>query len=362
MKKYVLSALVLTTLALTGCGQNGQLAFGQSHTQQNSTSDSSTVPDIQQKLSQDLQSLQGLFSNGRQRAHLTQQQLDQLNQQLSQQLNQLMSQAKAFNQHALMHKVSHRIGLRKLPRQNNYGSQTAQDGIQITAGDRKVTQTTLKAASKIVQQISLPILKSNVGLPTGSTKLVLFSSKQSYANALAQAGVPHSQLNAIVSNTGGLTIGSDIWIPLYNLEDQSDLANVLTHELTHVVLNQKGIGDTIPTWVNEGMAWHDGMQALDQVDSNKAKQESAALTQQVQEAKQNGHLLPLTASEDDILNADYNVEWTDYLAIQNLISQQGPQKMDAFLNSIAKNGVDASFQAVYQEPITQFENNFINKL
>jgi hypothetical protein len=360
MKKYMIPAIVLATLALTGCGQNSQLALGQGNAQAN-TPDSS-ASDIQQKLSQDLQSLQGIFNNGRQHAHLTQQQIDQINQQLNQQLNTLMGQAKQFNQHAIMHKLSHRIGLHKLPRQGDYGTQNAKDGVQVDAGDRKVSQSTLQAASQIVQQVSLPILKTNVGLPSGSTKLVLFSSKQSYAAALGQAGVPRDQLNAIVSNTGGLTIGSDIWIPLYNLQDKSDLANVLTHELTHVVLNQKGIGDTIPTWVNEGMAWHDGMQALDQVDSNKAKQESSALTQQVQDAKQNGHLLPLTASEDDILNADYNVEWTDYLAIQNLISQQGPEKMDAFLNGIAKEGVDSSFQATYNEPITQYENDFINKL
>ncbi|MGZ4134780.1 MAG: hypothetical protein ACXVC1_05755, partial [Tumebacillaceae bacterium] len=91
---------------------------------------------------------------------------------------------------------------------------------------------------------------------------------------------------------------------------------------------------------------------------------AAELTKQVQDAKQNGKLLPLTASEDDILTADYNVEWTDYLAIQNLISQDqnGPAKIDAFLNGIAKQGVDNSFQAQYGQSITQYEKEFTQTL
>ncbi|MGZ4111122.1 MAG: hypothetical protein ACXVP5_01580 [Tumebacillaceae bacterium] len=380
-KATLLTGLVVASIALTGCGQSTAQALNlnkkQDQNQTQANVQNISAMSMQEKISQDIQSLQNFFGRGHRRnlqqdANLQQwgqqanQLSDQLNQQLQQQLNQLMNEAQQFNQHAMLRKMSHRIGLRRLPKQsNNYGQQNVNgSGVQVTAGDRRVSQATLQSAGQIVQQISLPILKENVGLPASGTHLVLFSSQQSYAQALVQAGVPQQQLQSIVSNTGGLTIGNDIWIPLYNLQDKSDLANVLTHELTHVVLNQKGIGDTIPTWVNEGMAWHDGMLALNQVNPNKAKQEAAELTKQVQDAKQNGKLLPLTASEDDILTADYNVEWTDYLAIQNLISQDqnGPAKIDAFLNGIAKQGVDNSFQAQYGQSITQYEKEFTQTL
>jgi hypothetical protein len=146
------------------------------------------------------------------------------------------------------------------------------------------------------------------------------------------------------------------------LQDQSDLANVLTHELTHVVLNQKGIGDSLPTWINEGIAWHDGLLAQSQVSPQKTQQLTAKLNQQIHQVAQQQQLLQLSASENDILSANYNVEWEDYLAVQNLLNTYGNQAFLSFLNGISQNGVDASFQQTYNMSRANYEASFYQTL
>jgi hypothetical protein len=256
----------------------------------------------------------------------------------------------------------HRLHRKHLPTQNAI-QQTNVNGIKVFAGDTRVTSNQLKLAEQIIQTISLPILQQNVGdVPAQNTRVVLFSNPQTYANSLEEAGVSPDQLKNIASETGGLTVGSDVWIPLYNLQDQSDLANVLTHELTHVVLNQKGIGDSLPTWINEGIAWHDGLLAQAQVSPPEAQQLTSKLNQQIHQVAQQQQLLQLSASENDILNANYNVEWEDYLAIQNLLDTYGNQAFLTFLNGIPQTGVDESFQQTYNMSRTSYETSFYQSL
>lgn len=281
-------------------------------------------------------------------------QLDQIVQDMNQ-LDRMMDQAEV-----------HHLKIRRLPsRPQSQQPETSgqQAGrIQITAGDQGVTKSAVQTAVEAVQNISLPILKTNLWEPPQSARIVLFSSRNSYGNSLIRAGVPAGQVQDIVAKTGGLTVGSDIWIPMYNLHSKADLANTLTHELTHVVLNQHGLGDAIPTWVNEGIAWHDGMLAMQQVDPKATQRIENASNQQIQKVADAGQLLPLTVDEQAILTARYNVEWEDYLAVQNLIQQQGIDKFRTFLAGTLQMGVKSSFQTQYRMSLSDYENQFVRSL
>jgi hypothetical protein len=279
------------------------------------------------------------------------------------QYNKIENEIKQLNQvSASDQSFVHRSGLRHLPTQKAT-HQTSVNGIIVSSGDQRVSSGTLKLATQYIQNISLPILKQNLGtVPGKNTQVVLFSSAKSYASALAKAGVPQNQLQSIVNETGGLTVSSEVWIPLYNLQGNSDLANVLTHELTHVVLNQKGIGDSLPTWVNEGIAWHNGLAGQAKVSQSSVQQETDAYNQQIQLAVAQQQLLQLSANEDDILNANYNVEWEDYLAVENLIDKYGVQAFQSFLNGVAKSGVNASFQKAFGIPRAEYESSFYQTL
>jgi hypothetical protein len=276
---------------------------------------------------------------------------DQDNQVLNEQINQVFSNIDELNN-------LHRFKVRHLSRPAAEKPRQVTPTIQIAAGDNRVSDVLMNQAEQMIKEISLPILTKNVGELNSQTHIVFFSGKGTYGRALQKAGIDQSQLKSIVEQTGGITVGSDIWVPLYAIEDQSELANILTHELTHVVLNQQGIGDTIPIWVNEGTAWNNGMIAKSQVDPQMAEQEESTLNDQLQEAIDNNQLLPLNTTEEDILKAPYNVEWEDHLAVDQLIQNFGQQKYKAFLDNVPKLGVEKSFKKQFGMTISAFEKQF----
>ncbi|MCL6592906.1 MAG: hypothetical protein K6T31_02940 [Alicyclobacillus sp.] len=250
---------------------------------------------------------------------------------------------------------------RRLPSVSS-GSSVNVGNIKVSAADAGVSAQAVQQAAQLIQQIALPQLQQTLGQTPGNTQVVLFSSKRSYAQALSQAGMNGSDLAQAVSETGGITLGQTVWIPLYNLNDESDLANVLTHELTHVVFNQEGVGDQLPTWINEGTAWFNGLQAQAQLNPAAVQQLQNEYNQEVTAAARSGSLLPLTADEQTILNAPYNVEWEDYLAVQQLVQNFGLDRYKAFLQSIPKQGVDSSFQSAFGQSLNSFVQQFDQNL
>jgi AraC-like DNA-binding protein len=276
---------------------------------------------------------------------------EQDNQALNEQINEVFSNIDELNNF-------HHLKLRRLAQPANEKSRQVTSNIQIAAGDNRVSDSLLNEAEQVIKEVSLPILTKNAGELNSPAHIIFFSGKGTYGRALRKAGIDQSQLKSIVEQTGGITVGSDIWVPLYAIDDESELANILTHELTHVVLNQRGIGDAIPIWVNEGTAWSDGMIAKNQVDPQMAEQETSALNDQLQEAIDNNQLLPLNTSEEDILKAPYNVEWEDHLAVDQLIQNFGQQKYKAFLDNVPKIGVEKSFKQQFGMSISTFEKQF----
>jgi hypothetical protein len=310
---------------------------------------SSQLNAAEQQLANELSSIEQLLMSGNANSSDIQQKMQNVSHDISQ-VQQLMDE-----------NVSQAYHVHRLRKVQPVQSVQLANAITLSAGDTGVSRHVLTVASNFINQVSLPILKTNLGETPRNTTIVLFSSQRSYARALRQGGVDAQEIPSIVSGTGGITVGSQVWIPLYALQDDSDLANVLTHELTHAVFNQEGIGDNLPTWVNEGTAWMDGMTAMRQVDPNTADMMTSAYNQDLQQAAQNGQLLPLTASEQDILNASYNVEWEDYLAVQNLIDTYGKTKYQEFLAN-AHTSVAQSFTNAFGITMSSFEKKLDDEI
>ncbi|HZW82451.1 MAG TPA: hypothetical protein VFF14_03375 [Candidatus Deferrimicrobium sp.] len=255
-----------------------------------------------------------------------------------------------------------KTNLKALPK-NQIGVSKQDNKITIAAGDKGVTLKTIQSALSIINTLSLPILQDNINLtPSKDVDIVLFSSKTSYANSLQKAGVDTKLIPALVANSGGVTVGADIWIPLYALQDKAELANVLTHELTHVVFNQIGIGENLPTWINEGTAWYDGLAAQAKVNSSETKLDMASLQNEVLAAGKSGKLYPLSANEPDIINAPYNVEYEDYLAVNYLIKNYGKATFQQFLQECENQSVNSAFQGNFGMGMKSFENSVYQSL
>lgn len=232
------------------------------------------------------------------------------------------------------------------------------NGISIASGDSSVPSSVVKSSSVIILKISIPTIQHTTGMEPKDAKIVLFSSRTTYGAALEKAGIPKQEIPNIVAETGGITVGNDVWIPLYALQSRADLANVLTHELTHVTFNQYGIGNALPTWINEGTAWTAGMSAEGQVNKNQEQLMFAAYNQDLQAAVDSGQLLPLTADEQQILGASYNVEWEDFLAVRQLMNTHGLQEYHSFLQHVKGAGASQSFQTSFHVSLKSFQNEF----
>ena len=253
--------------------------------------------------------------------------------------------------------------LRSLPTTHIATSQTVATNVSIKAGDNAVPATRLTIASQIIKDISLPTLNALVGLsPAKNIQVVLFSSPKTYANALVQANIDPSSIQSIVADTGGLTVNTTIWIPLYNLADNSDLSNVLSHELFHACASSQGFGDQLPTWLNEGTAWRIGLTAMQKVDPQKTSLEMATLEVDVRNAAKSGILLPLTASEKDILNAQYNVEYEDFMAVEQLVKQFGTSSYKTFIQNLKTENINTDFKNTFNTTLDNFQNNFMKSL
>ncbi|WP_425801079.1 hypothetical protein ACHOLT_12415 [Desulfitobacterium sp. Sab5] len=252
------------------------------------------------------------------------------------------------------------IRLHTLPPVNpSLKKEQASQTITLYAGDTGISDETLKSASSLITSDSLPIIQNNTNLnPKKETEVVLYSSPDLYGNALLKAGISSDEISAIVSQTGGITVDSAIWIPMYNLQGKDDLANVLTHELTHVTFNQAGIGTKLPLWLNEGVCWHNGLAAQEKVNSTRTNRIIKAMTANLKKTAQNGELLPLDQIDQSLLSASYNVEFQGYLATEQLIDKHGLDRFKAFLNQTQRQDVQRSFQQNFGQSLGEFEKEF----
>jgi|GEM_PF-5004517 hypothetical protein len=253
--------------------------------------------------------------------------------------------------------------LQSLPNTQGISIQKSSPNVLVKTGDKAVSASKLQTASRIINTISLPTLNSVLGLsPASEINIVLFSSAKSYGNALARAGIDQSSIKTMTTDTGGVTVNTTIWIPLYNLADNSDLANVLSHELFHACAASQGYGAQLPIWINEGTAWRIGLLAQQKVDPEKTSAVMANYQQDVLKAAQNGTLLSLNASEKDILNTSYNVEYEDYMAVEKLTNSFGVAAYKTFIQNLTSQNVDTDFQNTFHTTMDDFSANFLKSL
>lgn len=252
--------------------------------------------------------------------------------------------------------------LRTLPKMQSKTDVTTAN-VSVKSGDSSVSAANVQKASKIVDQISLPTLKSVVGLsPASNIEIVLFSSAKTYGNALLKAGIDRNSIQAMISETGGMTVGTTIWIPLYNLEDQSDLANVLSHELFHACAASQSYEDQLPVWINEGTAWRIGLMAQQKVNPQKTSAEMAYYDNDVRKAAQKGTILSLDASEQDILKANYNVEYEDFMAVEQLTKTYGTATYKTFIENLKNQNISSDFKNSFHSSMSEFQRSFIASL
>lgn len=229
----------------------------------------------------------------------------------------------------------------------------ASPGVAICTGDAAVSHEVLRLCAQVVRQYSLPCLAKGLHLAPLQAQILLFSNEESYAGALEAAGIPQKEIPYYTKKSGGVTLGRDIWIPLYAWPDTSGLAYTLSHELTHVSLIENGMN--LPEWLNEGLAWYIGWNVQEQINPTRIADDQSSYSREMQAAVLKGQLLPLSITEQDILEATYNVEWEDYLAVEDLLHRYGGSTISSFLTQSKRVGVTDSFRRYFGISMGDYE-------
>ncbi|EPZ43382.1 hypothetical protein [Alicyclobacillus acidoterrestris] len=238
-------------------------------------------------------------------------------------------------------------------------NQTLLNDIHIEAVGKGATAEDVANAKRILEQVGAPLLiEKTTGMPLRQPVTIeMIGNTSAYDGALTSLGVNASEASSLSKDTGGFTQNSTILIPLGQNKDNADLANTLTHELTHAIFNQNI--SSLPSWMNEGIAVYMGMTGQKSVENAMvyAGYERQLAESIVDVAKQN-QLQPLEADESVILSGqtDYDYELQDWLAVSDLISTDGLPALQHYL-SLLQNHMDeaTAFRTAFGQTESAFD-------
>ncbi len=235
--------------------------------------------------------------------------------------------------------------------------------VVVVKGDHSVESSSIAQVLRILHTQSLPQVEKSLALSFQQPiSVYLFGSRNGYLSGLEHWGIRQTVAATMVNRTNGVANGSVVYIPLYANTLKGSLYNVLTHELTHVIFNQNQIARSIPTWINEGVAWMEGLQT----QADVAKRSEMMLVKrgeaQVLAAFGNHEGVSLTSGENAMLQAPYDVELEDYMAVTKLVHTFGWKNMVHFMKDSVHEGPDTSFQKVFAESIRHYMNEFQKSL
>ena len=233
--------------------------------------------------------------------------------------------------------------------------------LNLYSGDGAVRAQTINRVASIVQNDAWPTLSTifaTAAVPDAN--IILFGSQAGYESAVSENFAGNAV--DIAAKTGGFTVGTTVYLPIYKYVSPGPVANTIAHELTHVFLNVTGISRVIPQWLNEGFAWTIGLKAENAVDPAQVQTLLAQLTAQFDAARQSGHMAPLTTATDVGLqkNFEYNLEFEDYLAVKQLETGYGSSALPVFLRNTIDVGLTNSFAASFGIGLTSYERAFYN--
>lgn len=230
--------------------------------------------------------------------------------------------------------------------------------------DANVSAAEVEDVTSLLMKYSLPILTKNIAANAPAPLYIrLFSSQSTFSTAVRQHFPAAAQKVALLQ---GFTDQTTAYIPLYQYTsgtahthyDNADLVNVLTHELTHVILNTYGI--SIPVWVNEGFASYNGMDAQRGFDANYASRMSNSGYYNLNFAARSGELIPLTQNSEQaiVTDSNYNLEFEDFAAVSELIADNGLGSFKRFLFLSQKHQASDAYDETYHSAMMQYETFF----
>jgi len=226
--------------------------------------------------------------------------------------------------------------------------------VSFVSGDGKVPQSTLDSLHQLVFTDHLVSrVADDLGLRLSNPITVYVAQDNAgYSRELQAQGITGADLTNVLADSGGLAVDHSIFLPMSRNTTTNDQLNTITHELTHVLLNDTGAGYSIPSWVNEGLAWREGLNAEYENQPKVLWQGMKfEISNAVEGAYAGGTLVPLISDPSQTLAATqtYNVEWQDYLAVDQLIQKFGMGSVRTYLTDLLSKSPGDAFKAAFGE-------------
>lgn len=215
----------------------------------------------------------------------------------------------------------------------------------------------------MARTVSVPLIERTLGMKFRDVVSIrLFATRRGYDAALIAMGVSSAKAGAMVNRTGGVEAGSSVFLPLFNDPGRYTLTNVLTHELTHVLLYQNHLSHILPIWMNEGTACYEGLAAEREESPTAAASLLEVGLHGVAAAQASATEVPLQASEAGLLRAPYDAEIQDFEAVALLVRRDGLAHYAAFLRRTSGLGVAGAFRDAYGMTLPAFCAAFMRDL
>lgn len=212
--------------------------------------------------------------------------------------------------------------------------------IEVVADGSHVTAANVNRVKSMLGRVDSPaLIEQSLGLKMKKPAVIeVVSGANDYKNALLKLGVSPHDAGALSTSSGGFTQNSTIVLPIDENADDTDLANTLTHELTHVYINQN-VGP-LPSWLNEGIAVFMGMRGQKRIESAVTfAGDERQFAENILDVSESHQLQPLSGNEEAILSGktSYDYELQDWLAVSDLIDHHGIRSVRRYLNLVSRH-------------------------
>lgn len=234
--------------------------------------------------------------------------------------------------------------------------------VQVINGDGQVSAQRLDQVKGKLPEISRNVSAEYGYSYNGPVNMYLVTEKTTYQQLLVSHGYTSTRASTLSEVSAGLARGNDVYIPLYASSSDNDMYGTIAHEMVHVLFNQNGLGGSLPSWINEGLANRTGFEVeYTGRPGIMLQSHKQWLSNYILDIKHDGRLLGLLSSGDDTINSltNYDVEIQDWLAVDRIINQYGFDKMKNYLNLLKQQQThNSAFTAAFGVSPQTFEAGF----
>jgi len=244
------------------------------------------------------------------------------------------------------------VPLPGLPSQSTVSS----NNFKVVAGNKDVTAVQLLSIDDMFEHVVTRDEETTGITVQNPVTIQVFGDTNAYTQHFIDEAYSQADAQSYGQYSQAVSEGpQSISVNMSNLNDEFGV-DVMAHELTHCLIAE--VSQNIPSWNNEGIAWHEGIAAQIDISPSTTLLRSLEWNQWEEIVSQQSKGTLFALGQADSLAPQYNVESQDYQAMNKLIGQYGLVKVMDYVRVIDSEGESVAFQNTFG--VT--ENDFMSQM